>query len=269
MWVDGHRVEESTLIAGQQFRIGATVFECLAPIPVLSPPADAPTTLLKRPDLSHPAGPGQPRAASVHRQNPRRQRTGHTQVTVSEGIATIGRAADSSVVLSGRDVSRRHAQIESTPEGFVITDAGSSYGLWVGATEVKSHLLKSGETFRLGQSVVLECVYADDETPSPDATIYVPRAAAFPRSAAPDAAARQPRRPDGRAREMPGRRAAAAGAGRRVFGGSGGSPGLRRVPAASCGRWAPDETAQPSSVPPSPPALSARASPTMTSVKRS
>src|SRR5262249_27109919 len=37
---------------------------------------------------------------------------------------------------------------------------------------------KPGETFRLGQSVVLECLYADDEGASPDATVYVPRAAA-------------------------------------------------------------------------------------------
>ena len=50
VWVDGRRVKQSTLVAGQQFRIGSTVFECVAPLPVLLVAVDAPTTFIERPE---------------------------------------------------------------------------------------------------------------------------------------------------------------------------------------------------------------------------
>ena len=99
VWVDGHRVDESALVAGQQFRIGATVFECLAPVPVL---AAAGRCADDAPEASRPQS-----SASVRGQTPSGVRSssefskatnGATEVTVTEGIATIGRAADSSVV---------------------------------------------------------------------------------------------------------------------------------------------------------------------------
>jgi NHLM bacteriocin system ABC transporter ATP-binding protein len=126
------------------------------------------------------------------------------EIVVEAGIATIGRAPDCTVVVTDLDVSRRHARIEATPDGFLVTDAGSSYGLWVGSNEVSSHLLQPGEPFRLAQSVVLKCEFigtgadatvsdatlSDADSVSPDATRYVatastPAPASGPNRAAP------------------------------------------------------------------------------------
>src|SRR5439155_11404841 len=73
------------------------------------------------------------------------------------GVATIGRALDCTVVVDERDVSRKHAKIESTPDGLLLTDLGSSTGVWIGSTEVKSQLIRPGDRVRLGEHVLLEC----------------------------------------------------------------------------------------------------------------
>ena len=185
VWVGDQRVKESVVASGQQFRIGSTVFQCVAPIGRGAPFADAPTTFIERPDAASIASP-QPAARTPFLVRILEGNERGTEVVVKDGVAMIGRAADCTVVVSDVDVSRQHARIESTPDGFMVTDAGSSYGLWVGSTEVSSHLLRAGETFRLGQSVVLECASAErTDRPSPDATSFMPGGTASPAAIVP------------------------------------------------------------------------------------
>ena len=105
-----------------------------------------------------------------------------TEIAVDGGVATIGRALDCTVVLDERDVSRKHAKIESTPDGLLVTDLGSSTGVWIGSTEVKSQLIRPGDRVRLGEQVLLECALvgaasvAAQPVDDPFSTRFIPAA---------------------------------------------------------------------------------------------
>ena len=47
------------------------------------------------------------------------------QAYAVRGQVLIGRGEDADIILAANDVSRRHAQIERTPDGYVVSDAGS------------------------------------------------------------------------------------------------------------------------------------------------
>jgi predicted component of type VI protein secretion system len=104
-----------------------------------------------------------------------------TEVVVSDGMATIGRAKDCTLVFESRDISRRHATIEWTPGGYLITDTNSTAGMWMGSRQVMSYVLKPNERIRLGDSVVLECAPASGgSVPRPDGGSIQPAAAPAP-----------------------------------------------------------------------------------------
>ncbi len=65
---------------------------------------------------------------------------------------TIGRASSCDLTLSDPRVSARHAKIERTSEGFVLSDLGSRQGTYVNGAPVKRALLRGGERVRLGQT---------------------------------------------------------------------------------------------------------------------
>jgi diguanylate cyclase (GGDEF)-like protein len=62
----------------------------------------------------------------------------------------IGRDASSDLVIIDDSVSRKHATIEPTSEGFLILDQGSTNGTFVNDTKVDSRLLVAGDRFRIG-----------------------------------------------------------------------------------------------------------------------
>src|SRR5690606_6732545 len=73
-----------------------------------------------------------------------------------EGLATIGRADDCQIRITERDVSRRHATVELTPEGVRLTDLGSTGGTWGRGEEVTATVLAPGASFRVGGRVTFE-----------------------------------------------------------------------------------------------------------------
>lgn len=152
VWMGSERVNEVTLSSGRQFRIGSTTFECV----IIGPPA--PTVA-----MSLPAG-----AVTL-----RIVEGGDVEVAgrtfLLEGPSVIGRGDDCQIKLAERDISRRHAQIEVTPEGIRLTDLGSTGGTWLDADEVKSAIIKPGDRFRIGGRIVLECLAASAAaTPEPE-----------------------------------------------------------------------------------------------------
>lgn len=67
----------------------------------------------------------------------------------------LGRLADSGVVLSDPNVSRRHAEIKPADGGFAIADLRSTNGTRVnGIPVVGSQLLKDGDQITLGATVL-------------------------------------------------------------------------------------------------------------------
>ena len=95
---------------------------------------------------------------------------------VFEQQAVVGRDPDCDVPLSSRSVSRRHALVEKTPNGWVVRDLGSANGTSVAGTRVQEAPLVNGSAVRFGE---VEAVFetearADDERRAPHLLAFRP-----------------------------------------------------------------------------------------------
>jgi transcriptional regulator with GAF, ATPase, and Fis domain len=91
---------------------------------------------------------------------------GKTRVSVIEGPdrgrscesagrpIRIGTASDNDLVLSDPTVSRRHCAIVPTPEGFRVSDEGSTNGVLVGRARIFEAVLVGNSDLRIGESTV-------------------------------------------------------------------------------------------------------------------
>ncbi|MBI5502708.1 MAG: FHA domain-containing protein [Deltaproteobacteria bacterium] len=101
----------------------------------------------------------------------------------------LGRSPDNDIVIEAEGVSRRHAQLARTPQGWVLSDLGSANGSWIGTQRVGNVLLSDGLSVRLGEALVT----FRDLAAGP--TTFVPAPAAPPATAPgapPSAPARSP-----------------------------------------------------------------------------
>jgi pSer/pThr/pTyr-binding forkhead associated (FHA) protein len=71
--------------------------------------------------------------------------------TLDEPVTRLGRHPDSEISLDDITVSRRHAEIEQTPEGYVVTDAGSLNGTYVNQERIDKMLLRHGDELQIGK----------------------------------------------------------------------------------------------------------------------
>ena len=77
-----------------------------------------------------------------------------TDHTLVGAATTIGRSADSDLVLEDEGVSRHHARVTRTAEGtFYAEDLGSTNGTFLGAERIGTALLRGGDLLQLGSSV--------------------------------------------------------------------------------------------------------------------
>jgi phosphoserine phosphatase RsbU/P len=63
----------------------------------------------------------------------------------------IGRKSDADVVLNNQHVSRHHAKLLKTDEGYTLQDLGSTHGTFVNESRVEQKLLKHGDKISLGK----------------------------------------------------------------------------------------------------------------------
>jgi hypothetical protein len=70
---------------------------------------------------------------------------------LSTGETRLGRHPDSEIMLDDITVSRRHAAIENTPEGYVVTDAGSLNGTYVNQERIERAVLHHGDELQVGK----------------------------------------------------------------------------------------------------------------------
>ena len=63
---------------------------------------------------------------------------------------TIGRSRESELVVDDPNVSRSHAEIRKTIEGWMIVDLGSPNGVKVNGQRVKEEVLRPGDKITLG-----------------------------------------------------------------------------------------------------------------------
>ena len=66
----------------------------------------------------------------------------------------IGRSSDCAILIEENSVSRKHARIDPTPEGYYASDLGSTNGTFVNDAPVMRHPLGDGDYLRVGN-----CIY--------------------------------------------------------------------------------------------------------------
>ena len=70
---------------------------------------------------------------------------------VFEQQAIVGRDLDCDIVLTSRSVSRRHALVEKTSNGWVVRDLGSANGTSVDGARIREAPLAPGAAVRFGE----------------------------------------------------------------------------------------------------------------------
>jgi pSer/pThr/pTyr-binding forkhead associated (FHA) protein len=116
-------------------------------------------------DLVPPPRPSTPAAETGPRGGRLVCLTDGREYTITGDRLVFGRDAGSDVVVGGTEVSRRHAEIEVTPDGYVLNDF-SVNGSYVNGERVgRQHLLARADVIRIGHDEFR--FYADVQTPTP------------------------------------------------------------------------------------------------------
>jgi pSer/pThr/pTyr-binding forkhead associated (FHA) protein len=67
-------------------------------------------------------------------------------------LTRLGRHPDSEISLDDITVSRRHAEVERTPNGYVVRDAGSLNGTYLNAERIDDEVvLRQGDELQVGK----------------------------------------------------------------------------------------------------------------------
>ena len=90
------------------------------------------------------------------------------EVELQQGEMSIGRGEKADLVLDNQTVSRSHAMVTRTSQGYVLKDLGSSNGTWVNGSRTSERLLRHEDRIRFGKAVAIF-----DEPPDPGATVLV------------------------------------------------------------------------------------------------
>jgi len=77
-----------------------------------------------------------------------------TRVVLNDQVTTIGRSADSTIRLADASVSRRHAEIRPSGDGWTVVDLGSTNGTRVNGAPVKERRLQDGDTVAAGDATL-------------------------------------------------------------------------------------------------------------------
>jgi pSer/pThr/pTyr-binding forkhead associated (FHA) protein len=70
---------------------------------------------------------------------------------LGDGTIRLGRHPDSEIMLDDITVSRRHASITRTADGYVVTDAGSLNGTYLNQERIDQALLHHGDELQVGK----------------------------------------------------------------------------------------------------------------------
>jgi SARP family transcriptional regulator, regulator of embCAB operon len=79
-------------------------------------------------------------------------RIGDRHIPITRTVTTLGRRRDQAVMVPDPDVSRHHAEIRMTDEGFWLIDIGSTNGTSVDGVRISQHLLGDGDLIQVGST---------------------------------------------------------------------------------------------------------------------
>jgi pSer/pThr/pTyr-binding forkhead associated (FHA) protein len=71
--------------------------------------------------------------------------------TLDTDITRLGRHPDSEISLDDITVSRRHAEVQRTAEGYMVADSGSLNGTYVNQERVERAALRHGDELQIGK----------------------------------------------------------------------------------------------------------------------
>jgi hypothetical protein len=75
-------------------------------------------------------------------------------VSLNKEIVTIGRLADSDVVIPDKGASRRHAQVRTKDGVSTLTDLGSTNGTKLNGQQIQTRALEDGDRITVGTTVI-------------------------------------------------------------------------------------------------------------------
>lgn len=90
-----------------------------------------------------------------------------TQWPLVKRSTIVGREADSDIQIDDRQVSRRHAEITQTVEGYTLRDLGSKNGTFLNGEPVtqKPRLIRNGD--EVGIALCAKLTFVEDEATAP------------------------------------------------------------------------------------------------------
>jgi pSer/pThr/pTyr-binding forkhead associated (FHA) protein len=71
--------------------------------------------------------------------------------TLDTDVTRLGRHPDSEISLDDITVSRRHAEVQRTAEGYMVADSGSLNGTYVNQERVERAALRHGDEVQIGK----------------------------------------------------------------------------------------------------------------------
>lgn len=89
--------------------------------------------------------------------------------SLSKGEIFIGRDVNNEIVINDSEISRRHCRLIQQLDNYIIEDLGSTNGTFINEKKITNqHILRVGESIRIGDNVVLSYETTDDD---PNATM--------------------------------------------------------------------------------------------------
>lgn len=86
--------------------------------------------------------------------------------------AVVGRGPDVEPPIDDVAVSRRHAQVERGPDGFLVRDLGATNGVFVNGVRTKCQALRDGDRIQVGTSTILKFCFQDELEATLQKTLY-------------------------------------------------------------------------------------------------
>jgi len=97
---------------------------------------------------------------------------GVQEVPLTKKEVTLGRSRENDITIPDSAVSRHHARLMETGEGFRLTDLGSFNGTEVNGRLVQDILLRDGDRIRIGRTRILFYSGARDGEPTSDSLVF-------------------------------------------------------------------------------------------------